>query len=131
MFLLDTNTLIYFFRGAGKVADRLLSCMPTNVGLSAITVYELEVGIAKSNQPAKRRQQLDALLDVIRIYSFDLAVAKEAAMIRARLEKKGQPIGPMDVLIAATARANNATLVTHNTNEFKRVSGLDVVDWYS
>src|SRR5271166_719593 len=64
MYLLDTNTLIYFFKGMGRVAERLLSTAPAETAVSAISVYELEVGIAKSDSPGKRRKQLEAFLDV-------------------------------------------------------------------
>lgn len=90
----------------------------------------MEVGIAKSFQPAKRRKQLDALLDTVPVLSFDRAVAKVAAEIRSTLEKQGNAIGPLDTLIAGTAMAHKATLVTHNTGEFGRVPGLLLDDWY-
>ncbi|MCP4413893.1 MAG: type II toxin-antitoxin system VapC family toxin, partial [Gammaproteobacteria bacterium] len=66
----------------------------------------------------------------ITILPFGLNEANESAKIRAALEKEGQPIGPYDVLIAGTARANNATLVTHNVKEFKRIKNLQITDWY-
>lgn len=130
MYVLDTNTLIYFFRGQGKVADNLLSTPPNDVAIPAITVYELEVGIAKSTQPAKRRRQFDELLDTVQVLPFDRAAADEAASVRAALEKRGQPIGPLDTLIAGTTLAHKATLVTHNEREFSRVPKLKMEDWY-
>ncbi len=130
MYVLDTNTLIYFFRGQGKVAEHLLAIPPVEVAIPAITVYELDVGIAKSSQPAKRRQQFDKLLEIIRVLPFDRAAASAADAVRSMLEKAGRPIGPLDTLIAGTALACRATLVTHNTREFKRVSKLTLIDWY-
>lgn len=130
MYVLDTNTLIYFFRGQGTVAERLLATSPTEVAIPAISAYELEVGIAKSIQPAKRRRQFDELLRMVTVLPFDRATAAAAARVRAMLEKAGQPIGPLDNLIAGTALAHRATLVTHNTREFRRVSKLALIDWY-
>jgi len=130
MYALDTNTLIYFFRGQGMVAERLLATPPAEVAIPAVSVYEIEVGIAKSTQPAKRRRQFDDLLEAMTVLPFERAAASAAAGVRASLEKKGQPIGPLDTLIAGTALAHRATLVTHNTGEFKRVPKLSLVDWY-
>ncbi|MDX1417833.1 MAG: type II toxin-antitoxin system VapC family toxin [Candidatus Promineifilaceae bacterium] len=130
MFALDTNTLIYFFKGIGQVSTHLLQTRPQDIAIPSIVLYELEVGIAKSASPQKRRQQLDALLASLSILSFGSQEANRAAQIRADLEWLGTSIGPYDALIAATALANNATLVTHNTREFGRVKNLVVVDWY-
>ena len=128
--LLDTNTAIYFFKGQGKVAKRLLSCPPRSVALCSIVVYELRTGIAKSQEPTKRQSQLEELLQVVTFLPFAAPEARAAAEIRAGLQAKGTPIGPYDVLIAATALANNATLVSRNLKEFRRIPGLHVVDWY-
>jgi len=130
MYLLDTNTLIYFFKGQGRIAERLLSTSPTEVVVPTLVVYEIEVGIAKSTQPAKRRRQLAELLSVIKVLPFDQAAASAAAGVRAMLEGRGHPIGPLDTLIAGTAISQRATLVTHNTREFRRVAKLVLEDWY-
>lgn len=130
MFALDTTTLIHFFKGTGNVGEKLLTCAPAEISIPAIVVYEIETGIAKSSDPAQRRAQFDRLLDVVSILPFDQAAAEKAAGIRAVLEVAGRPIGPMDTLIAGTALAYNATLVTHNRREFSRVTNLSVVDWF-
>ena len=130
MYILDTNTLIYFFKGIGNVAGILLSKSPKDISIPSIALYELEVGIAKSTKPNKRRKQLKSLISKIDISSFGAKEAEVAAMIRANLESKGTPIGPYDTLIAGTALSINATLITHNTKEFKRVNGLNIEDWY-
>ncbi len=130
MWVLDTNTLIYFFKGMGNVAAQLLSRVPGDIGIPAIVLYELEVGIAKSGSPRKRMSQLEQLAAITQILPFGSAEAKAAAAIRANLEKAGEPISPYDLLIAGTALAHNATLVTHNTGEFKRIRKLRVEDWY-
>ena len=130
MFVLDTNTLIYFFKGMGKVADRMLENTPKSIGIPTIVLYELEVGIAKSSAPQKRQSQLKSLTSVVNILPFGADEARIAATIRADLEKKGEPIGPYDVLIAGTALSQKGTLVTHNAQEFGRVEGLQIEDWY-
>ena len=130
MFLLDTNTLIYFFKGQGRVPERMLATPPGEVAISAVSLYEIEVGIAKSAQPTKRRRQFDTFLAVVSLLPFDRAAARAAATVRAELERRGRPIGPLDNLIAGTALAHRATLVTRNTREFSRLPNLAVIDWY-
>ena len=130
MYLLDTNTIIYFFKGMGNVAETILSKSPNEIGIPAISLYELEVGIAKLGNPEKRRDQLDVFISHILVLPFSSKEAKVAAVIRADLEKQGCPIGPLDNLIAGTALSANASLVTHNTKEFSRVKGLSLEDWF-
>jgi tRNA(fMet)-specific endonuclease VapC len=130
MFLLDTNTVIYFFKGQGQVAENLLGTRPAELALSTITLFELETGLRKSPDAKTRRKQLDALAQAAPMWDFDRAAAGAAAAVRASLERVGTPIGPLDTLIAGIALARNATLVTHNLREFSRVPRLDVVDWY-
>jgi tRNA(fMet)-specific endonuclease VapC len=123
-YVLDTNTLIYFFKGIGNIQSRLLNLPPNEIGV------ELEVGIAKSSSPRKRISQLKDFTELVNVISFGMAEAKAAAQIRAKLEKKGIPIGPYDILIAACAKANSLILVSHNIKEFKRIDGLRLEDWY-
>lgn len=130
MYLLDTNSVVFFFKGQGRVGERLLARKPAEVALPAIVLYELEVGVIRSKSPARRREQLDTLLDATRVIPFGPAEARAAAHVRGALERSGEGIGPLDTLIAATALANRATLVTHNTREFRRVPHLTVEDWY-
>ncbi len=130
IYVLDTNTLIYFFRGMGSVPAKLLATPPREIGIPSIVVYELQVGIAKSTSHEERTEQLDSLLSLVQILPFGLPEAKCGAEIRAALEKQGRPIGAYDILIAATALANNAVLVTRNVKEFERIQQLRVQDWY-
>ena len=130
MYILDTNTLIYFFKGIGNVSTSLLKKSPRSIGIPTIVLFELEVGIAKSTSPEKRRVQLQSLTSTVNILPLGREEVKWAATIRADLENQGKPIGPYDVLIAGTALANKAILVTHNTGEFKRIAGLQLEDWY-
>jgi tRNA(fMet)-specific endonuclease VapC len=130
MYVLDTNTLIYYFKGQGNVAQNLANVSAQEISVPTIVLFELQVGIAKSTSPAKRTQQLQQLLSRVHLVSFDYHAAIAAATIRAQLEKQGIPIGSMDILIAGTAIALQATLVTHNVNEFSRIAGLAIADWF-
>ncbi len=84
----------------------------------------------RSKAPARWREQLDSLLGATRVIPFGPAEALAAAQIRAARERSGEGIGPLDTLIAATALATRATLVTHDAREFRRVPALRVEDWY-
>lgn len=130
MYALDTNTLIYFFKGHGHVPERMLGTAPSQIAIPSVVLYEIETGIAKSNQPQTRRSQLGELLEVVTVLPFDEPAAREAAAIRAELEQSGTAIGPLDTLIAATAVATGCILVTHNVREFERVPRLHMTDWY-
>ena len=130
MYILDTNTLIYFFKGMGNVAKNLLSKSPKNILIPAIVLYELEAGIAKSTQPEKRRKQLETLVSRVDIAPFDAEEAKITAQIRTNLENQGTPIGAYDTLVAGTVLSNNAILITHNLKEFQKIDELKIEDWY-
>lgn len=130
MYVLDTNTLIYYFKGQGNVAQNLAAIRPEEIVISTIVLFELQVGLAKSTAPAKRSQQLQQLLSRVTLAPFDRDAALAAGTIRAQLEQQGTPIGSMDLLIAGTTIALQGTIVTHNTREFSRVAGLPIVDWY-
>lgn len=130
MYVIDTNTLIYFFKGMGSVPEKLLEVSPKDIAIPAVVLYELEYGIAKSTSPRKRQTQLKELCSLVKILPFESEAARLSASIRASLDKKGTPIGPCDVLIAGTALANNGVLVTNNTKEFSRVSNLKLENWY-
>lgn len=130
MWALDTNTLIYFFKGEGRVADKLLERAPRDIGIPAIVLFELQVGIAKSSSPEKRTRQLAELTSVVQVLPFHQREARAAAGIRATLEQEGRSIGPYDTLIAGTALAHGAILVSRNTREFDRIEALRVENWY-
>ena len=130
MYVLDTNTLIYFFKGLGDVSTRLLAVPPKQISIPSIVLYELEVGISRSKSPKKRRKQLEDFTSLVSILPFGAEEARSAASIRVNLEKKGRPIGPYDILIAAVAMTNQGILVTRNTDEFGRIKGLRLANWY-
>lgn len=130
MLALDTNTVIHYFKGMGQVAERLLEVPPNSVAIPSVVVYEIEVGILKSGEAKKRRRQFGELLAAVTVLPFSRDEAQRAAQVRATLEDQGIPIGPLDLLIAGTALAHGATLVTRNTGEFSRVPGLMLENWY-
>jgi tRNA(fMet)-specific endonuclease VapC len=130
MYALDTNSVIYFFKGLGNIAGRLLETPPREIALPSVVLYELEVGLAKSENPARRRNQLEELLSVVELLPFGKTEARASAKLRSDLERQGTPIGPIDLLIAGTALSHGAVLVTRNVREFERVAGLTVEDWY-
>ncbi|MCF6301179.1 MAG: type II toxin-antitoxin system VapC family toxin [Proteobacteria bacterium] len=130
MFVLDTNTLIYYFKGQGKVKNHLWATSPKDIAIPSIVLYELEVGIAKSSSPDKRIKQLKSMCSVVKVLPFTDKEAHITAQIRANLEKSGTPIGYYDYLIAGTALANNGILITNNTKEFQRIDGLKLENWH-
>ncbi len=130
MYLLDANAVIDLFKRRGRIADRVLATPPGEIGLASVVLFELEVGAAKSKRPRANRRQIEELARLVRLVPFGPAEARAAARIRADLETHGRKIGPYDTLIAGTARARGAVLVTHNTREFQRIEGLTVEDWY-
>lgn len=130
MFVLDTNTLIYFFRGEGDVATNLLNHAPGEIVVPSLVVWELEVGIGKAGAALRRRKQFEAFLETVQVAPFGIEEARCAADIRLKLERRGVPIGPIDTLIAGTALARKAVLITRNVREFGRVEGLRVENWY-
>jgi tRNA(fMet)-specific endonuclease VapC len=128
-YLLDTNILIFLIKQKpAHVLARFAQHPVSDVGISAITVAELEYGVAKSGS-AKNRLVLDGWMQLLQRPAFDQAAAHAYGRVRAVLTQRGQPIGPLDTLIAAHALALNVTLVTNNVREFSRVPGLRVEDW--
>lgn len=130
MHALDTDTVSYWLRGRGRVAARLASAEPSSIALPAIVLHELRYGMLRSAGSARLRDDLEAFLTALPILPFDAAAADAAARARLDLERAGMQVGPFDLLIAGTALACDATLVTHNTREFGRIRGLRLEDWY-
>jgi tRNA(fMet)-specific endonuclease VapC len=133
MICLDTNIAIYVInRRLPTVRQRLAEQLRlgTEIGFSAIALFELRYGHARSDRRAEADRLLaEFLAPGIMVLPFDAEDAAHAGDIRAHLESKGTPIGNYDYLIAAQARRRAATLVTRNTREFSRVPGLMVADW--
>jgi tRNA(fMet)-specific endonuclease VapC len=100
-----------------------------DVGISSITISELQYGISKSKHREKNQQRLHEFLTPLEILPFDEYAAKYYGDIRFQLEQKGKIIGPLDLLIAAQALSKRLILVTNNDKEFKRIEGLKVENW--
>lgn len=133
MLVLDSNTISYYFRGDAAVVPRLQAVRPADLGVPAIVEYELRYGLARlpPAAAAPRLAALEQLLRPMQRLPFDSECAAHAASLRAALESAGTPIGPHDMLIAATALRFGATLVTRNAREFARVPGLRWVNWHA
>lgn len=130
-YMLDTNICIFVLRN--KITDKLKRKLKTvdfsNIAISAITVAELELGVQKSSNPEHAETKLQLFLAPLSILPFEMKDTLVYAKVRAALEKKGTPIGPLDTFIASHSLANNLTLVTNNLKEFSQVENLKVEDW--
>lgn len=130
MYLLDTNICIYAIKGKyPKIADKLLSIDPDNIKVSAVTVMELEYGAAKSKWSERSREAIKAFLASFEILPFSDMDAAVCGQLRAELAVRGTPIGAYDIMIAAQSVSRGLIVVTHNTGEFSRVSGIVLEDW--
>ncbi len=127
--LLDTDTCIYALKQNPSVLERLLSRSRADVAVSVITEAELRTGAAKSSSPAKTSHLVENFLRPLGVIEFTSADAASYAQVRARLERSGTPIGPLDTLIAAQAVSRKLVLVTNNEREFGRVPGIRLENW--
>jgi tRNA(fMet)-specific endonuclease VapC len=128
-YLLDTNTASYVIKGNfPRVRERLLKVPIAEVGISVITEAELRFGVARRPEAAMLRKVVEGFLVRVEILPWDSSAAQHYARIRAALEKEGEPMGNLDLMIAAQAMAAEVVLVAHN-HIFRRVKGLKVEDW--
>ncbi len=130
MFLIDTNICIYIMNDhPPEVIQKFREMGIGNICISSITVSELQYGAYKSKQIQKNIKRLAEFLSPFEILAYDENAARCYGEIRSQLEKKGNVIGPLDLLIAAHALSENLTLITNNEKEFKRVKSLKVKNW--
>ncbi len=130
MYMLDTNICIYAIKKRpAEVLDRLKKNLEKGLCISAITLAELEHGVKKSANPEKNELALMQFLSVLTVLPFDDMASVEYGKICAHFQKQGTPIGVMDMLIAAHAKAEGMVLVTNNVREFERVPELTVENW--
>jgi tRNA(fMet)-specific endonuclease VapC len=130
MYLLDTNICIYIINESPKtVVEKIKTLKLNQVKLSAISVGELEYGIAKSKYKEKNRNAFIDFVSAFDIIPFDDSDAEVFGLIRADLEKRGQIIGPYDMQIAAQAITKGLILVTNNVDEFSRIKEIKIENW--
>lgn len=129
MYLLDSNVCIALMRRAPKVAGHFLRHRLRDVSTCSIVAAELIAGAWLSQARERNLEITRDFLASLRQHPFDEACLEHYGELRARLTRSGQIIGPNDLLIAATALAHGAILVTHNVAEFSRVPGLLIEDW--
>jgi len=129
-YLLDTCVISDFIKGEVGTKARLKQTPPGDIAVSAITVMELNYGLALNPQRAIKIESIIAsFLASVIILPFSTVEAEQAAQVRAALKSQGQPIGAYDVLIAATALRHNLLMITANQREFERVPGLQTENW--
>jgi tRNA(fMet)-specific endonuclease VapC len=129
-FLLDTNAwIIYLKSPTSKIRNRLEKLQPADVFLCSVVKAELLHGAAKYGNRERRLEILQQVFAPYVSLAFDDVAASAYGTIRHELEVLGKVIGPNDLMIAAIAQSNKLTLVTSNTSEFSRVSGLQLEDW--
>lgn len=128
--LLDTDICIEILRGKDSPLLRKIQKLnPTDLRISALVAAELWVGVSKSQSPATTGGKVELFLSRFATLPFTPETAKRYGTLRASLEKAGKTIGPIDLLIAATALEHGLTLITRNEREFGRIPGLAVEVW--
>ena len=131
MYLLDTCVCVDLMRGRLPIAYDIMSKSdPKQFGIPAVVAAELEYGVEKSADPSKNRLTTERFLAPFTIVPFDETCAVAYGRLRNELRAKGLQIGPNDMLIAATAVANQAVLVSNNAKEFARIDALRLESWY-
>ncbi|WP_397399127.1 tRNA(fMet)-specific endonuclease VapC [Phenylobacterium sp.] len=128
-YTLDTNLCIRVLRDRPAQARERFNLEADGLCISTVVLTELLHGAAKSARPAHHRREVERFASRLEVLAFDVAAADHAADIRAALERKGQPIGGYDLLIAGHARSRGLVIVTGNLAEFGRVDGLRCEDW--
>ncbi|MDA1262944.1 MAG: type II toxin-antitoxin system VapC family toxin [Planctomycetota bacterium] len=128
--MLDTNICIELLRtGSTKILARMRRYDIDQIAISSLTLAELQFGAEKSRRPLYHKLLLVQFCAPITVLSFDHIAAECYGMVRAALERKGTPIGPLDTLIASHALALGVTLITNNEREFRRIAGLRIENW--
>ncbi|MEK6803081.1 MAG: type II toxin-antitoxin system VapC family toxin [Nitrospirota bacterium] len=128
--MLDTNICIYLIKKQpSSVLERFHTFPVGDIGISIITLAELDYGVAKSRSHVRNRAALEQFVAPLEVADFDREAARIYGRIRASLEVKGTLVGGMDLLIAAHAISLGARLVTNNLREFRRIPGLRVENW--
>ncbi|MCB9052720.1 MAG: type II toxin-antitoxin system VapC family toxin [Lewinellaceae bacterium] len=127
-YLLDTNIVIFFFKGKFDIAEKIDAIGVEHCFISEISLAELKYGALFSQRPEKHKSEIEELLDVIRVIPITSAIDLFAEE-KARLRKEGSLVDDFDLFIGCTAIANNLTLVTNNTKHFERLRNISLEDW--
>ncbi len=126
----DTNVCIHFLKGTNaRIRERFLKLTPDRIAVASIVKAELLLGAAKSRLKEKNRDVVEAFLSPFAIVPFGDDASSVYADFRAQTERRGRPVGPNDLIIAATVHAAGGTLLTGNFREFSHIAGLSVEDW--
>jgi tRNA(fMet)-specific endonuclease VapC len=129
-YILDTNICIYIIKNNPiTVVEKFKQLTPNDIGISSVTLAELQYGVEKSQHQEKNRKALQHFILPLEILPFDENAAACYGNLRTQLEKKGQPIGCMDLMIAAHVLSLKLTLVANNLKEFTKVSHLLLENW--
>ena len=107
----------------------MASHLPSDLGVSMVSVYELFSGVEACRSPARERARVELFLSPLVLIPFDHEAARLAATIRRQLERQGRRIGPYDLLLAGQAMSLDLTLVTENQREFSRIPNLRLESW--
>ena len=127
-YMLDTDIASYLIRGDHPGVTKKFTELYEKCVISSITAAELQYGARKRNNRALT-QKVQALCDLVPIISWNEDAATNYAKLRVELESAGTPIGNMDMMIAASALAEEAVLITNNTEHFSRISALNLENW--
>ncbi|MCL0086873.1 type II toxin-antitoxin system VapC family toxin [Thermodesulfovibrionales bacterium] len=125
---MDTNIVIAFLNGNNAVSERIQRKID-RIALSTLVVAELDYGAKASQNARKNLEKLYRLLDIVQVISFDMECAKIFGTIKSKLRSIGKPTGEVDALLAATAIANKAVLITANKKHFENIEGLKLEVW--
>jgi len=129
-YLLDTNVCIQILKGdSDRIKSKIATIPNEKISIPSVVRYELFYGAYKSNNQEKTLSRIIEFLDTFDTAEFNDDVAQVCGKIRASLEKKGKPIGPYDLMIAATAMKNDFVLISNNTREFHRIENIKLEDW--
>ena len=128
MILLDTNVVVAFLNGYKSVLKRIRVKID-KIALSTLVVAELNYGAKVSQKSEENLEKLYQLVDIVQVVPFDIECAKIFGTIKSGLRKLGKPTGEVDALIAATAIAHEAILVTANKKHFENIEGLKIEIW--
>jgi tRNA(fMet)-specific endonuclease VapC len=130
MYFLDTNICAFILNGKyPELNERYIEFDRRKIKIPSVVLFELYYGAEKSQKRERNLANIKTFISELEIVPFDNKAAEIAGKIRSDLDKSGQLIGGYDLMIAATALANNGFVVTNNTREFSRINGLSVEDW--